>query len=201
MSVDNCEGKDPHDAIEPLSKIANAKKNDLDSFAADLETGDATEEDYWLLIRGIAGSHPAIADAAHVNIDIQDKIAAGALDEAFKGIYDLTVEGGSRLAAQQLRLAADELAAADPDTVLDAFAVERDGLGSSQIDVSERTTAHAYDDEDGAVLVDTAALDRNPDRNRTNLSVEDARALRDDLDEALDAIAAERTRYDREAEE
>jgi len=47
--------------------------------------------------------------------------------------------------------------------------VERDGLGSTEIRVSDAVTAHAYDDEDGAVLVDTAARGPYPEHPHGNV--------------------------------
>jgi len=83
------------------------------------------------------------------------------------------------------------------DDIVRANGIERDALGSSRIAVSETTTAYAYDDEEGGVTVDVDSLDRAPaDASVANLSVEDARALRADLDVALRAIEREREHYE-----
>jgi len=64
-------------------------------------------------------------------------------------------------------------------------------LGCSRIDISRRTTAHSYDDEPDSIVL------RDSSGGKATLSAQDAQQLRDDLDDALEALAKEAARrYD-----
>ena len=64
-------------------------------------------------------------------------------------------------------------------------------LGCSRIDISPRTTAHLYDDETDSIVL------RDSSGGKVTLSPADASAIRDDLDDALEALAEEAARrYD-----
>jgi hypothetical protein len=64
-------------------------------------------------------------------------------------------------------------------------------LGCSRIDISPRTTAHSYDDEPDSIVL------RDSSGGKATLSAQDAQEIRDDLDDALEALAEEAARrYD-----
>ena len=64
-------------------------------------------------------------------------------------------------------------------------------LGCSRIDISPRTTAHSYDDEPDSIVL------RDSSGGKATLSAQDAQEIRDDLDDALEALAKEQARrYD-----
>ena len=73
---------------------------------------------------------------------------------------------------------------------LEQLDIERH-LGCSRIDISPRTTAHSYDDEPDSIVL------RDESGGKATLSAQDAQQLRDDLDDALEALAEEAARrYD-----
>jgi len=73
---------------------------------------------------------------------------------------------------------------------LEQLDIERD-LGCSRIDISPRTTAHSYDDEPDSIVL------RDSSGGKATLSAQDAQEIRDDLDDALEALAKEAARrYD-----
>ena len=64
-------------------------------------------------------------------------------------------------------------------------------LGCSRIDISPRTTAHSYDDEPDSIVL------RDSSGGKATLSAQDAQEIRDDLDDALEALEEEHARrYD-----
>jgi len=73
---------------------------------------------------------------------------------------------------------------------LEQLDIERD-LGCSRIDISPRTTCYSYDDEADSIVL------RDESGGKATLSPADASAIRDDLDDALEALAEEQARrYD-----
>lgn len=74
-----------------------------------------------------------------------------------------------------------------PTVNLEDLDIERH-LGASRIDISSRTTCHSYDDEpDHVVLTDANG-------NMATLTREEAAAIRDDLERALEALQEEEAR-------
>ena len=64
-------------------------------------------------------------------------------------------------------------------------------LGCSRIDISPRTTCYSYDDEADSIVL------RDSSGGKATLSAQDAQEIRDDLDDALEALAEEAARrYD-----
>lgn len=85
------------------------------------------------------------------------------------------------------------------ENALDAYEVSRDDYGSTRIEISEELTTHVYDEgEPDTITIDPRTMDKAPlDRDdQVNINIEDARRLRDELDEALSARRVERDRYD-----
>ena len=80
----------------------------------------------------------------------------------------------------------------DESTTIDLkqLDIERQ-LGCSRIDISPRTTCYSYDDEQDSIVL------RDSSGGKATLSAQDAQQLRDDLDDALEALAKEAARrYD-----
>ena len=80
----------------------------IGDFGDEIERGDATEQDYWTLIREIAEAIPAIEDAAIDTTDFDDtQPHALAVCGAFKAIHHLTYDPTDTEASEKFITAAE----------------------------------------------------------------------------------------------